>query len=50
MQKVPYMLIVGDREAEQNEVSVRTREGQDLKGQSTEAFMDLARKAIESKT
>ncbi len=50
MQKVPYMLIVGDRETEQSEVSVRTREGEDLKGQSIEAFAALAKETIESKT
>jgi len=50
MQKVPYMLIVGDREAEQSEVAVRTREGEDLKGQSIEAFAALAKETIESKT
>jgi threonyl-tRNA synthetase len=30
MQKVPYMLVVGGREAENQTVSVRTREGKDL--------------------
>ncbi|MFC1978446.1 threonine--tRNA ligase [Chloroflexota bacterium] len=50
MQKVPYMLIVGDREAEQNEVSVRTREGQDLKGKSIADFVALIKEVIVSKT
>jgi threonyl-tRNA synthetase len=30
LQKIPYMLVVGGREAETQSVSVRTREGQDL--------------------
>ncbi len=30
LQKIPYMLVVGGREAENRTVSVRTREGQDL--------------------
>ena len=30
LQKVPYMLVVGDREQEQNSVAVRTREGGNL--------------------
>ncbi len=30
MQKVPYMLIVGDREAEADAVAVRLRSGDDL--------------------
>jgi len=50
MQKVPYMLIVGDSELEQNKVSVRTRDGQDLKGKSIEAFTELAIEDIVSKT
>jgi threonyl-tRNA synthetase len=32
MQKVPYLLVVGDREVEEGTVSVRTREGVDLGG------------------
>jgi threonyl-tRNA synthetase len=30
MQKVPYLLVVGDREKETGNVSVRTRSGEDL--------------------
>ena len=30
MQKVPYLIIIGDKEEERSEVSVRTREGKDL--------------------
>jgi len=30
LQKVPYMLIIGDREAEADAASVRTRSGEDL--------------------
>jgi len=30
MQKVPYLLVVGDREKETGTVSVRTRSGEDL--------------------
>jgi len=50
MQKVPYMLVVGDREVEQNEVSVRTREGRDLKGESVADFIALAKESIDAKT
>ncbi len=38
LQKVPYLLVVGDREAEQGTVSVRTREGADLGGMSVGAL------------
>ena len=38
MQKVPYMLVVGDREAESGKVAVRTRAGEDLGAMSFEDF------------
>lgn len=38
MQKVPYMLVLGDKEVEQELISVRTREGGD---QGTATFDDL---------
>jgi len=41
MQKVPYMLIVGDKEAEESTVSVRTREGHDLKDHNIWIFVIL---------
>ena len=38
MQKLPYMLVVGDREAESGKVAVRTRAGEDLGAMSFEDF------------
>lgn len=38
--KVPYMLIVGDKEIEENLVSVRSRDDGELGNQSIEAFRD----------
>jgi threonyl-tRNA synthetase len=38
MQKVPYMLVLGDREAEAGTVSVRHRKGGDLGAQALEDF------------
>ncbi|MEX2523461.1 MAG: threonine--tRNA ligase [Gammaproteobacteria bacterium] len=40
MQRIPYMLIVGAREENDNTVAVRTRTGQDLGGMSPEAFLE----------
>lgn len=40
LQKVPYLLVVGDREKENGEVAVRTRSGEDLGSMSLEAFVD----------
>ena len=39
MQKIPYMLVVGDRDMENNTVSVRTRKGDDLGAMTPDAFM-----------
>ena len=51
MQKVPYMLVVGDRDMENGTVSVRTRKGEDLGAMTVEAFLDkcLAEIAAKSK-
>ncbi|MBL0231250.1 MAG: threonine--tRNA ligase [Moraxellaceae bacterium] len=38
LERVPYLLVVGDREVEQNTVSVRTREGKDLGNMSLDEF------------
>jgi threonyl-tRNA synthetase len=43
LQKVPYMLVVGDREQEQGAVAVRRRSGEDLGAQPLEAFAASAR-------
>ncbi|MCR5842498.1 MAG: threonine--tRNA ligase [Oscillospiraceae bacterium] len=38
MQKIPYMLVVGDREAEAGKVAVRTRKGEDLGAMDFDEF------------
>ena len=38
MAKVPYLLVVGDREVEDGTVAVRSRSGEDLGGMAIEAF------------
>jgi threonyl-tRNA synthetase len=40
MQKVPYLLVVGDREKETGTISVRTRSGEDLGSMSLAAFVE----------
>jgi threonyl-tRNA synthetase len=40
LQKIPYMLVVGDREAAEQAVSVRTRAGEDLKSMPVFQFID----------
>lgn len=39
LRKIPYMLVIGDREVEQQGVSVRTREGEDLKFMEVDSFI-----------
>jgi len=40
LQRIPYLLVVGDREAESNTVAVRTRSGKDLGAMSLQALSD----------
>jgi threonyl-tRNA synthetase len=49
VQKVPYMLVMGDRDAEANQVSVRLRSQEDLGGMSVEAFLERAQADIEAR-
>ena len=43
MQKVPYMLVIGDREMESNRVSPRERSGKDLGATGVNEFIQLIR-------
>lgn len=43
LQRVPYLLVVGDREKENGQVAVRTRRGEDLGVMSIEAFIERLR-------
>ena len=38
MQRIPFLVIIGDKEEKNNELSVRTREGKDLGNMSLEKF------------
>lgn len=40
LEKVPYMLIIGERELEENQVSVRTRKGEDLGDMTQNSFLE----------
>ena len=40
IQRVPYLLVVGDKEVENNSVAVRTRDGKDLGVMNLEAFIE----------
>jgi threonyl-tRNA synthetase len=47
-QKIPYMLVVGDREMENNQVALRLRSGENPGPMSLEAFIQKARQDIET--
>ena len=49
LEKVPYMLVVGDRDVENQAVSVRTRGGEDLGAMSLEAFAAKLEEEVDSK-
>ncbi|MFA5065795.1 MAG: threonine--tRNA ligase [Dehalococcoidia bacterium] len=49
LNKVPYMLVVGDKEVENGTVSVRLRNGEDLGTQDFSVFMQRVTKIIESR-
>jgi len=46
LEKIPYMLIIGDREQAAGVVSVRLRSGEDLKAMPVAEFVALAQRAI----
>ncbi len=48
MQKIPYILVVGDKEIEQNSVALRLRSGENPGPIPLEAFMERARQEIRS--
>uniref|UniRef100_UPI0016AB9090 threonine--tRNA ligase n=1 Tax=Hydrogenophaga sp. TaxID=1904254 RepID=UPI0016AB9090 len=47
LRRVPYLLVVGDREVEEGTVAVRTREGQDLGSMLPQDFGSLLAAAID---
>ena len=49
LQKVPYMLVVGDREVEANAVAVRLRSEEDLGAMPVEKFLERTQADIEAR-
>src|SRR5215207_5106182 len=48
MQKIPYMLVIGKREVEQNAVAVRLRSGEDLGAVQVPDFVDMIEAVVAS--
>lgn len=49
-QKIPYMLVIGDREMENGAVAVRLRTGEDLGSMSVENFIERSSQVIKSRS
>ena len=49
MQKLPYIVVVGDKERDANTVAVRTRGNQDLGVMSLEAFISRLQDEVSTK-
>ena len=49
LQKIPYMLVLGDKEIENNEVAVRGRKAGDMGTMSVDAFCEMAQKEVDDK-
>lgn len=50
LQKIPYMLVVGNKEEETKAVAVRLRTGEDLKAMPLDQFSALAKKIVDAKS
>ena len=49
LEKTPYMLVVGDKEAQSGSVSVRTRSGEDLGAMPLDAFIARLKEEVDNK-
>ncbi len=49
LQKIPYMLVVGEREAAEGKVAVRLRSGKDLGAMPLQAFIDRVKREAETR-
>lgn len=50
MQKIPYMLVVGDKEEQSQAVAVRLRSGEDLKAMPLAQFIEMAKRIVQSRS
>lgn len=50
LNRVPYLLVTGDKEVEQGTISVRTRKGVDLGTYTVEQFIELLQKEIATRS
>ena len=46
LERIPYLLVLGDREVEEGTINVRTRSGTNLGTMSIDAFVDIVKTAV----
>ena len=49
MEKVPYMLVAGDREMEEGKISVRSRKDGEMQSMSVEEFISMLTEEVAEK-
>ncbi|MDZ4099110.1 MAG: His/Gly/Thr/Pro-type tRNA ligase C-terminal domain-containing protein, partial [Methylophilaceae bacterium] len=49
LQKLPYLLVAGEREMQSKQVAVRTRKGEDLGSMPIQAFIERLLSEVEAK-
>ena len=49
IQKIPYLLIIGDREVESNTLAVRSSDGKDLGSMTATEFVSILEQDISSR-
>ena len=50
IQRIPYLVVIGDREVQEQQVTVRAHNGDDLGSMSFDSFLDKLKKDIDNKT
>lgn len=50
IQRIPYLVVIGDREVQEQQVTVRAHNGDDLGSMSFDGFLDKLKKDIDKKT
>ena len=49
LQRLPYLLVTGEREMQNGQVAVRTRKGEDLGAMQLSAFIEMLRQQVDTK-
>ena len=49
LEKVPFLIVIGDREVENDHVAVRLRNGKDLGSMSIDAFIDVLQSRVDNR-